>query len=71
MYKWKIELILKSGKELTVYYRGSEKNSTAVAERMLTGDVNTMNGFHNEDGDKHILVKVGEIAAASISEARW
>ena len=67
MYSWKIELILNSGKELTVYYRGYENNFEAVANKMLTGNPNTMNGFNNDDGTKNIFVKIGEIASASIS----
>lgn len=69
MYKWKIEIILKSGKELIVYYKGVENNSTAVATNVLTGNENTMNGFSNEDTTKNIFVNISEIAAASISIA--
>lgn len=67
MYKWKIEFILKSGKELTVYYKGSENTSGAVADKILTGNENALNGFNNEDNTKNIFVKIGEIASASIS----
>lgn len=67
MKKWKIEFILKSGKEVTVYYKGYESNSTEVANKMLTGNENTMNGFSNEDGTKNVFVKIGEVATASIS----
>lgn len=67
MKKWKIEFILKSGKEVTVYYQGYESNSTDVANKMLTGNENTMNGFSNEDGTKNVFVKIGEVATASIS----
>lgn len=69
MYNWKIELIFKSGKELTVYYRGIENNSEDVFDNMLTGNENTMNGFSNDDRTKNIFVKIGEIASASISIA--
>lgn len=69
MYKWKIEFVLRSGKELTAYYRGYENNSSAVAEKMLTGNENKMNGFINEDASKNIFIKIGEIASASISMA--
>ena len=69
MYKWKLDFILKSGKELTVYYRGAESTSSDVARKMLTGNENSLNGFANEDETKNIFVKVGEIAAASISAA--
>lgn len=68
MYKWKLEFVLKCGKELTVYYEGTENSSGAVATKMLTGNENTINGFGNEDGTKNIFVKIGEIASASISK---
>ena len=67
MNAWKIEFILKSGKEVTVYYKGYESNSTEIANKMLTGNENTMNGFSNEDGTKNVFVKIGEVATASIS----
>lgn len=67
MYKWKIQFILKSGKELTVYYKGNENSSGMVASKMLTGNENTINGFSNEDETQNIFVKIGEIASASIS----
>ena len=69
MYKWKIEFILKSGKELTAYYEGAENSSHAVANKILTGNKNTINGFGNEDNTKNIFVKISEIASASISVA--
>ena len=69
MYKWKIEIILKSGKEVTVYYEGIETSSGAVADKVLTGSENTLNGFYNEDNTKNVLVKLGEIASAAISIA--
>lgn len=67
MYDWKLELILKCGKELTVYYRGTESDSLAVAHKMLVGSENTLNGFNDYDRTKHIFVNISEIASASIS----
>lgn len=69
MYRWKIEIILKSGKELTVYYKSYERDSEAVANEILIGNENTINGFNNKDGTENIFVRVGEIASASISVA--
>lgn len=69
MYEWKIDIILKSGKELTVYYKGTESDSESVASKILTGDPNNLNGFSNKDGTKNIFVKIGEIASASIEVA--
>ena len=45
MNKWKIEIILNSGKELTVYYKGYEINSTDVCEQVVGGGENTFYGF--------------------------
>lgn len=69
MYNWKMEMILNSGKELTVYYRGYEDNSGEVAHKTLTGNTNTINGFNNDDGTKNVFVRIGEIASVSISRA--
>lgn len=69
MYKWKIEFILKSGKELTGYYEGVESNTSDVARKMLTGDKNSLNGFSDKDKTKHIFIKIDEVASASISIA--
>lgn len=66
-YKWKIDIILKSGKELTVYYVSNKNNSTEVANRVIDGGAGVFNGFNNIDKSTNILVKVGEIAAMSIS----
>lgn len=68
-YKWKIDIILKSGKELTVYYVGNENSSSEVANIVINGNDDTFNGFNNIDKSTNILVKVGEIAAMSISLA--
>jgi hypothetical protein len=67
MYRWKIEIVLNSGKELTVYYEGIEDNSDAVANTTLTGPPNNLSGFSNEDGTKNVFVKLGEVAYFAIS----
>lgn len=70
MYTWKIEIVLRSGKEITVYYKGDESSSLDVANKMLIGNENAINGFGDKDHTKHIFVRIGEIASASISEAK-
>lgn len=67
MYKWKIEFILRSGKELIAYYEGAESKSLDVAGKMLTGETNMLKGLNSKDNTKHIFVRVGDIASASIS----
>ena len=72
MYKWKLKFILKSGKELTAYYNGTEASSFEVIEKILlvgVGDNNTFNSFSNKDKTENIFVKIGEIASVSISAA--
>lgn len=69
MHKWKIEIMFKSGKELTVYYKGDETSSGEVAKKVLTGNSGTLNGFSDKDNTKNIFVKIDEIEAASISVA--
>lgn len=67
MNKWKIDIILNSGKELTVYYKGYEDSSGKVADKISVGNLNTINGFSNENGTQNIFVRIGEIAVAAIS----
>lgn len=67
MYKWKIDIILKSGKELTVYHQGDQNNSHTVATALLAGRENTLNGFSNKNGTENIFINISEIACASIS----
>ena len=67
MYLWKIEVILKSGKELTVYDKNEFKSSNNVAEKFMAGNQNEVVGFGNKDGTANILVRKNEIAAMTIS----
>lgn len=66
MNKWEIKVILKSGKELSIYYSGKEDNSDDIAKLILNGDVGTFRGFKNMNGHENTLINVGEIAAISI-----
>lgn len=68
MYNWQVDIILKSGKQITVMYQGPEKNSGEVANKVMAGGMNNMNGFYDTTKTHNILVLVGEIAALDISE---
>lgn len=70
MYKWLVVITLKSGKQIEVIYEGSESQSGEVANKVMTGGLNTMNGFFDKTKTHNILVLVGEIAALDISEWR-
>ena len=70
MYKeWKIEIILKSGKGITVYYEGTEWHASAVAKKVLTGKDGCFKWFGDKTGAKLVYVRLGEIATISVSEA--
>lgn len=68
MNNWKLEITLKSGKELSCYYKGPEDNSTDVANKVLDPK-STFNGFGDKSGLKNILIRTEEIAAITISVA--
>lgn len=67
MYKWKIEIILSSGRELTAYYKGDEISSGDVVNKIFTGNINNLVGLSNKDDTKNVFVKLGEIAAIVVS----
>jgi hypothetical protein len=69
MYRWKLEFVLKSGKEITVYCECDTQNSGEIANEILRHKDNSFSGFNNEDKTKNIFVKTGEIASISISKA--
>lgn len=66
MYKWKLEIILNSGKEITAYYKGDENASDDVARKVLTYGYG---GFGNVDGTANVLINIKDISAMTISAA--
>lgn len=68
MYRWNVEITLKSGKQISVMYEGREKNSGDVANKVMAGGTLSMNGFYDSTRTHNILVLVGEIAALDIYE---
>ena len=68
MYRWNVEITLKSGKQISVIYEGRESNSGDVANKVMAGEFNSMNGFYDSTRTHNILVLVGEIAVLDISE---
>lgn len=68
MFKWKIEVILKSGKELTMCYEGDENSSMDIGKKLLEVDnVSSIMGLCNKEKTTQFFVKVGEIASMAIS----
>lgn len=67
MYRWRIDLILKSGKELTVYHESKTAKNSRIAAEEILDDICRYTGFNNEDDTKVILVKRDEIVTATIS----
>lgn len=68
MYRWNVDIILKSGKQISVIYEGKEVNSGDVANKVMAGGTLSMYGFYDHTKTHNILVLVGEIAALDIYE---
>ena len=68
MNNWKLEITLKSGKELSCYYKGPEDNSNDVANKVLNPK-SIFNGFGDKNGLKNILIRTEEVAVITISVA--
>ena len=68
MYKWKIEFILKSGKELTAFYENDKDGSFEVGKELLYGKDNEVIGcLNDENKTKQIFIKQSEIASMTVS----
>jgi hypothetical protein len=69
MHIWKIKVILKSGKEVTIYYGGQEKDSEALSKKFLPlcAQKDCFVGFLNEESTENIFIKMSEIASMSFS----
>lgn len=67
MYKWKIDIILKSGKELTTYDKNELSDSHKVANEFMAGNQNDIISLGNKEGTANICVRKSEIAAMTIS----
>lgn len=70
MYKWKLDFILKSGKELTAFYENDKDGSFEVGKALLYGtDSGIIGCLNNENKTKHIFIKQSEIASMTVSMA--
>lgn len=70
-YKWRIDIVLKSGKEFKVAYEGNEDGSADVARNLFSNkrysEVLSFRG--TSECNQHVFVIAGEIAAFAISVA--
>ena len=68
MYKWKIDLILKSGKELTAFYENDKDGSLNVGKELLEGEDNLIIGsLNNKNKTEQIFIRRSEIASMTVS----
>lgn len=67
IYKWKFEMILKSGEKLVAYDKNSLGDSSKVADKYIAGNMNDILSLSNKKGTANILVRKGEIAVMTIS----
>ena len=70
MYKWKIVLMLRSGKEIECIYGGTENTSVDVIKRLINDTNNphnrVVNIFDSIDGTGNIAVLMSEVVAAHV-----
>lgn len=67
MHKWKIIIVLKSGKEIVACYQGDEDNSTQVAEKIFVCQKDDIIGFGNGIGTENIFILRSEIASMTVA----
>lgn len=67
MYKWKIDITLKCGKEITCTYDGKENNSLEVGKTLFQGGSNEIIALGNGEQTTQHFIKKDEIAHMAIS----
>lgn len=67
-YIWNVDIVLKSGKELTMCWVGEETSAKEIGEKLLvTNNMNNMFSLCNLERTKQFFVRVGEVASMAIS----
>ncbi len=67
MYRWKFNIILKSGKKIIAYDENDWNTSSKVANEYFAGNMNDIISLGNKDGTTNILIRRSEIALMAIS----
>lgn len=67
MYKWKIDIVLKCGKEITGTHTGEEENSLDVAKVLFEGRPDDVIDLGDGQRTTQYFIKKGEIACMAIS----
>lgn len=66
LYLWKIEVMLKSGREIVGYDKNHFNNSIDLAKYIFSDD-SSLISLGNNIGTKNTIIRVDEIAAITIS----
>ncbi len=66
LYLWKIEVMLKSGREIVGYDKNHFNNSIDLAKHIFSDD-SSLISLGDKIGTKNTIIKVNEIAAITIS----
>lgn len=69
MYKWKFNIILKSGEHFIAYDKNDLSDSNKVANEYFAGNMNDIISLSSKEGATNILIRKGEIAVMAISIA--
>lgn len=67
MYKWKIDITLNCGKEITGTYNGEEENSLDVAKVLFEGRPDDVIDLGDGQRTTQYFIKRSEIACMAIS----
>ena len=68
MYKWRIDILLKSGREISGVYEGKENNSLDVGQELLANDPSvTIFVLGSLDGTAQLFINRSEVATMAIS----
>ena len=66
-YKWKFEIILKSGKEIVGFDENKFENSYELVKEYLSGGDNSFISLGDCSRTKNLFVRLDEIAVMTIS----
>jgi hypothetical protein len=66
VYLWKIEVMLKSGREIVGYDKNHFNNSIDLAKHIFSDD-SSLISLGNNIGTKNLIIRVDEIASITIS----
>lgn len=69
LYTWKIKIYLSNGEIVFGLYKCDYKNSSEVANKLLSGNDFTFNAILNQDGGGQLCFRLRDVSAMEINPA--